>query len=328
MNESAERKSINNDDSNSWGDDPAIESEPRFRMGWYLLFGLVVLVAGLIVFGMLSATRNITAPPSGQADEIDLMSQRKELDKTVWADEVKAQKHEDVFVKLWDDLRSANDKMAVLAGFSFEELMLGDAKSTEMHDWEIENIFTGGKGRTLDPQSWKNLLNGLKQSGYRIVQTEWHHSRFKPQGTEPARSTIAVTLHIRKEGMEEGYSEALIIRGDLQVEWMMRESKDQKPRVNVINAREMSFLRRRGAPVFAEDMAIPLEKPSSALIPVLLVSDLDQDGLCDVLLPGQNLLLRNRGDWEFDQEKLLAHPIPNVAAAIVGDFTCDSGWTC
>ena len=167
MNESAERKSINNDDSKSWGDDPAIESEPRFRMGWYLLFGLVVLVVGLIVFGMLSATRNITAPPSGQADEIDLMSQRKELDKTVWADEVKAQKHEDVFVKLWDDLRSADDKMAVLAGFSFEELMLGDAKSTEMHDWGIENIFTGGKGRTLDPQSWKNLLNGLKQSGYR-----------------------------------------------------------------------------------------------------------------------------------------------------------------
>ncbi|MCH7729418.1 MAG: VCBS repeat-containing protein, partial [Planctomycetes bacterium] len=185
-------------------------------------------------------------------------------------------------------------------------------------DWSIENILTKGEGQTLDRASWKNLLNEMKRLGFRIVQTEWHHSRFKPQGTGAARSVITATLHAKKEGS----SETLIIKGDLHVEWKMRASEEKKPRVNVIDAREMSVLRRRGAPAFEEAMAIDFGDNSTAEF-VVLVSDLDQDGLCDVLLLGPNLFLRNRGEWRFDREKLLADPIPNLRAGVVGDFNCD-----
>ena len=36
--------------------------------------------------------------------------ERAQLDKTVWAKEVQAQKYEETFVKLWDDLREQKDK--------------------------------------------------------------------------------------------------------------------------------------------------------------------------------------------------------------------------
>ena len=56
--------------------------------------------------------------PDTNAPEV-LLAQRQELDKTVWAPEVEAQKHEGVFIKLWDVERNAEvaAKMGVLAEF-------------------------------------------------------------------------------------------------------------------------------------------------------------------------------------------------------------------
>lgn len=51
-----------------------------------------------------------------------LLDQRAERDKSIWADEVKAQKYEEPFVNLWDELRNSTDPWATLAAFKFSRL--------------------------------------------------------------------------------------------------------------------------------------------------------------------------------------------------------------
>ena len=50
-----------------------------------------------------------------------IVAQRKELDETIWKDEELAQQYEEVFVKLWDNLRAAKHDWAVLETFHASE---------------------------------------------------------------------------------------------------------------------------------------------------------------------------------------------------------------
>ncbi|MCH7729419.1 MAG: hypothetical protein IH991_23525, partial [Planctomycetes bacterium] len=129
MNESAERSTNKSDELGSWGHDTAMESQPRNRVVVYGCLTLVVGVVGLLVTVVIL---NSSSPGNDTLQE--LIEERKKLDETTWADEVEAQAHEAAFVQLWDDLRAAEDKVAVLADFPFEKLMLGNANSTKMHD--------------------------------------------------------------------------------------------------------------------------------------------------------------------------------------------------
>ncbi|MHC4108643.1 MAG: hypothetical protein ACYSTY_11205, partial [Planctomycetota bacterium] len=43
----------------------------------------------------------------------ELLDARREADATIWADEVEAQRYEQTFVALWDELRAAPDPLAV-----------------------------------------------------------------------------------------------------------------------------------------------------------------------------------------------------------------------
>ncbi len=54
-----------------------------------------------------------------------LEAQRNQLDQTVWAKELLAQKQEALFIKLRDDLRVQTNFIDVLAKFPFAELRLG-----------------------------------------------------------------------------------------------------------------------------------------------------------------------------------------------------------
>ena len=53
------------------------------------------------------------------------------LDKTVWAEELLAQKHERIFIHLWDNLRAASAKHKILARFPFNRIIIGKPDPTE-----------------------------------------------------------------------------------------------------------------------------------------------------------------------------------------------------
>ena len=53
--------------------------------------------------------------------QLDLIA-RERQNATVWAKELLAQKHEEVFIKLWDQLRAGPDPASVLENFVFGEI--------------------------------------------------------------------------------------------------------------------------------------------------------------------------------------------------------------
>src|SRR5687768_17166348 len=65
---------------------------------------------------------NKTATDAQVRDFVALEEQEREADRTVWAAELDAQRHEDVFLALWDALNHAPEPLAALAGFGFDEL--------------------------------------------------------------------------------------------------------------------------------------------------------------------------------------------------------------
>ncbi len=113
----------------------------------------------------------------------ELTAERERLDATVFADEVSAQRHEEVFVALWDKLRN-EDPFKVFRGFQFDELVLGTASPDQgPNAWGVEGIkpvLLGEPRRTLSREDFVALLGNLEGGGWRIQQTEGHHSRFEP----------------------------------------------------------------------------------------------------------------------------------------------------
>ena len=142
----------------------------------YLTIGIiVVLVIGWSVLNGLY----MKPPDSTSSGSLySLQENRNKLDKTVWAEELEAQEHEKIFIHLWDNLRAASVKHRVLSMFPFNRLVMGKAKSKESLEQGIFRTRFSESGVTLTHEQFKRTINELAGQGYRIIQSEWHHSKF------------------------------------------------------------------------------------------------------------------------------------------------------
>ena len=260
--------------------------------------------------------------PEAAADPISaLINERERLDETVWQDEVQAQRYEDYFVQLWDDLRAATDKMDVLANASFERLEWGQPKETNRADWQILVTDCDGAKQTMDNAEFAEQVRSLARAGFRIVQTEWHHSRFETGEPGEARSTVSIRIDAINESSQTRYA----ITGDLLVQWDRQSTPESTPRPHSIDARGLRITQRQGPVGFEtvrtidhREIGVPLSVPS------IIVYDLDGDGLSELLIPSANLLYRNRGGWQFDRLPLLSFPSnEEITASLAADFNGD-----
>src|SRR5262245_2915026 len=55
----------------------------------------------------------------------EIESRRAEIERTLFQPELEAQRHEAVFISLWDQCRRSKDGSAAFANFRFEKLLLG-----------------------------------------------------------------------------------------------------------------------------------------------------------------------------------------------------------
>ena len=103
-----------------------------------------------------------TEQAAAQVNQI--VAQRKELDETIWKDEELAQQYEEVFVKLWDDLRAAKHDWAVLETFRVGTMTLPEvAPKIVRHDWGIvEHQFETGS-KLISEDAWRRLLGQWKK---------------------------------------------------------------------------------------------------------------------------------------------------------------------
>jgi hypothetical protein len=284
----------------------------------------------LVLLLLASAGCRDEAPAPGAADKpsslADWKAMRAQLDESVWADETLAQSYEQTLVALWDALlragRDPSAKLAVLSSLEFEELTVGAPRPVEELDHDIRRFAFDASSRVFTRDAWADFLAELAREGYRLVQSEWHHARFVPaSATSPARSSIAVVLHV----VDDGTDRRLIVEGELAVEWSAQRDVRGNPIPAKIDATGLRMLTRAGPQPFQQVFGFALRDKGKlyGLHPVLLY-DLDKDGFPDVVMVSGTRVLWNRGERGFREAPLLTHPYHLTESGVIADLNGDS----
>jgi len=205
---------------------------------------------------------------------------RAQLDETVWADERLAQEYERTLFSLWDALLGADRagdpdaKAGILASIGLERLSIGSPVPVETLDHGILRFTFGEPRRSLSSPEWGSLVRELRDAGYRLVQSEWHHLRFEPPTADaPARSLVTVALHV----VDGPGDRRISIEGELAVEWS--EQRDLRGLFvpMKVDATGLEMLTRNGPASFERIFSLRSPRrpdPYAGIHPVLLY-DLD-----------------------------------------------------
>jgi hypothetical protein len=267
------------------------------------------------------ADRPDTAAPAVQAELKKVLGEVERLDKTVWAKEVEAQKYEEFFIRLWDDFRKAQDKAAVLRNATFQTLAYGKPAGTSQHDWGVTVTRFEGAGASVDHAGWGTLLDGLAAAGYRAVELEFHQSSFEHEPGRPARSVVSTLFHL----VNDKLGSRQVLRAKLNVEWADEPGTGGVFVPRAIEAADLTVADRTGGPAFEaltpQDEAARLKLQSTSEF--VLVYDLDGNGLSEVIVPGENLLMRNEGGWQFTKEQIVPGT-HGMDASVIADFDGDA----
>lgn len=252
------------------------------------------------------------------------MAERDRMDQTVWAGEMAAQEHEQVFVRLWDDLREANQPWEVVRGFAFQNLTVPQLEGGAQRSWGIIERQGGKASRSWDWNKWQDQVAVWEKMGWFLEESEWHQETFVPDPNAP-ESIFKVRLHIRMEQP----AKRMIIKATLRVTWDLQK----RPRKGVVES--MQVWQRSGKTAFTvkgvKDLTLDdpnvaglrRQEGASVFPAPMIVEDLDGDQLPEIILGGSGLLYRNRGGFQFEKQPLLSGSNLRFRAGALGEFTGD-----
>lgn len=274
--------------------------------------------------GMRSDREPFVPPddPSLMNQVFDLDARLKEIDQTVWKGELLSHRYGDVFVNLWDQLRSSPDPFETLASFPLGEITFGQVTNRSAHEWEITTLQTGLPARSLTAADWRGQLLAWKEAGYGLDASEWRHPIFNPPTENtPAQSVIQVTLFVEHAERRE----RITIRGDLKVTWREPAEPGADPLAVQIDATRLTITQRAGPPMF-EHLTTKVVMPFTNLIFInpLMAYDLDHDGLSELILGCRNQVYWNRGGGKFEVGTLCRYRPERAFTMTLGDFDGDA----
>ena len=280
---------------------------------------LIVGAVGLLAASAVIISSRSPAEPTPPQTTEQLLAARQELDRTVWASEVEAQRYEARFISLWDALRASDDQLAVLASVPFAALTLGSVAERETLDLGITRVRFGRPDRELTPADWKRVLTRFGDDGYEVVQTEWHHGSFEPAyGDRPARSEVSVVIHAARDDPPH----RVILNAEIDVRWSTRVDAQGIPIPDRVSVTALELLDRHAPPAFREVLTVE-STPGRPRMQPLLVYDLDGDGLSEIVLAGRNWVIWNRGGGEFEAAQFLPEEHVFFSGGVLADFTGD-----
>ena len=125
-------------------------------------------------------------------------------------------------------------------------------------------------------------------AGWKIIQTEWHHSEFRPGKNDQApQSVVSFEIHSENTSNER----RAIVKGQLEITWTPHKTNSGLRIPGTITDYS-------GKPAFTELLQIDPKKVDAKLylrVSPLIVYDLNQDGLPEIVLAGCNLVYWNQG---------------------------------
>ncbi len=287
-----------------------------------VLLLLITLVAIASFFGCSQEQQNPSLPTPEE-----LSQESQALDKTLWAKEVLAQKYEETFIHLWDNLRTSEDKYETLKNFKFGHILFGERNPSTNFEWNIRQTkfskIADKPAKKLSHQQWETFLDNVKNRGFRIRQSEWHHSTFiPPQDDKSAQSVVSFEIHLSHTARQH----RIILKGKLAVEWASIEGKYKYPLPNIIDASEVQLWEQVGDPIFKMagkfEQKPPYPNAPASIVP-LAVYDLNGDHLPEILFGGSNSVLWNKGNFKFDISPLFNEDVWMDNSGVIGDFTGD-----
>ncbi|MEW6160498.1 MAG: CRTAC1 family protein [Verrucomicrobiota bacterium] len=249
-------------------------------------------------------------------------TQRKLWDETLWQRERLAEKHEAPFLRLWDDLRIAQDPFRVLEAFRFEQLLMPtfEAEPTLFEQgWKLYE--PASKSPSLTHSEWREKLATWKSQGYLLDQSEWRLSDFEFRTNAASRAALDVKFHVRNTTRAERW----IVRGTIEIEFAFPNRATEAPMPRIIDARKLVCIGGSTGAWFTTEATLEIEpdRMSSAVDP-LLVHDLDGDGQNEMILAGKNQWLSTGKGGARTFQAFLSHPPPSILAAVLGDFDGDA----
>lgn len=181
-----------------------------------------------------------------------------------------------------------------------------------------------GLGESQTMMEWVEWVTKLGSEGVRVEQCEWRQTEFTPP--EPDRAAESVVHFEMHLAWDREMPVRSIFEGVLWVGWQREGGADGRPRIDAIEVREFSLTERSGSLWFGKNLRV-VPKPGKGRkeewVTPVIVRDLNRDGLPEIILGGQNLLLRNKGSFRFAQEELFHKRVLRLRAGIVEDFDGD-----
>ena len=289
-----------------------------------LLSGLAALLVFCVSCGEENSSRGNKGESSLEGKIRLIERDRAEADREVFFNEKEAQRHEAVFVRLWDAMRKG-EPYSALSMFPFERISIPRSKQTtslSFGPYPIEHVVFTGQMETLKQEATRKILAAAKTSGWRIVQSEWHHVTFVPSTVgSNARSEVSFELHAERSDIPK----RSILKGILEVTWENSGDEIKTPIPKSLSVREFQIFESEGATPFRKiaviDPSVFRKRPSCT---PFLAQDLNGDGLSELVLAGANLLFLNRGGGRFDLADFLKKsPETPFNVGVLADFTGD-----
>ena len=273
-------------------------------------------------------TSNLPAPKTSNVNKNAIQSLSNEeihYDKTVFNNELEAQAYESTFVALWDKLRTT-EPFKVFRQFPFAQLELPLLNKWSNLTLGVENIRQAklnGEKNSIDHPSYLSMIDQIEKDGWRVKQTEWHHTEFRPASNGQAPISI-VSYEIHATNIKQQRRAA--VKGELKVTWSANEIRAGLKMPGKIQIQNTTITDYTGNPAFTKLIEIDPKKIKSNPYPrvtPIMVHDLDKDGQPEIILAGSNLVYRNK-NGEFKSQPMLKHPlIPLGEAGILADFNGD-----
>jgi hypothetical protein len=253
------------------------------------------------------------------ADLLSIIKDRQEKEASTWRQESLAQEHEEAFIRLWDELRNTDAPISVLQAFSFIAIKLGELSDAASLNHGIESRTIGNATRSLSKQQWSNWLGQLKELGYSLAQSEWHHKQFDEKPAGQNESIFSFSLHVEHQASQL----RLIADGRIKVLWQKEKNNNGIFVPDTIEVTELEILQRQGQPLFkrmgAFDIAAQKRGP-------VLAYDLNGDGRSEIILPAANQIAWNNPATEYSLKPFTSVIVNAARSAVLGDFDAD-GYT-